>query len=451
MGNKATKEPVAPQKEPTEVQENPASETKEPGSKGNPENDKFQEEAATHLDSPADGGDCDYYIYQASDVNVFQVWKRFKDEGKITITWEEFQALNAGTVLTSVKPGDKLCFPKGTITKEPEKEEDKESGKTSFTVGGDPTGTRVIRVAWTIDDGPQTNTEAMHKTGLGGLLNTTWYVQRNRITEAKYPALKQKQDAGGEIAIHSFHKKLDHAGWFPLKEPYSGAMGVWPAGTTEDIIMAELVAFHKELKDHGINPKFVRLPTGLNTELYDYGRTLGLSDGKAKEIRTKIINGESIANDGTAAGIMLRDFNKVKDTLNSEDLILWGGASEAHTISPNSWQAEASGNYYRTDDVTKTVSSERAENKKDAPYDNPGAFERKVDKMIADNLNSTSLVVLAHDSTSQDVSAVAADKKKMEEYALSKKVKIEYHTMSSLFNNVTGENADKLDVNYPKN
>lgn len=39
----------------------------------------------------------------------------------------------------------------------------------------------------------------------------------------------------------------------------------------------------------------------------------------------------------------------------------------------------------------------------------------------------------------------------MEAYALSRNVKIEYHTMSSLYQIVTGTDPAALDVNYKKN
>ena len=64
------------------------------------------------------------------------------------------------------------------------------------------------------------------------------------------------------------------------------------------------------------------------------------------------------------------------------------------------------------------------------------------------NLSSGSLVILAYDSSQADAKAVAQDKKEIERLSEIRGVVVGYHTMSSLFQNVTGKDPEKLDVKY---
>jgi len=125
----------------------------------------------------------------------------------------------------------------------------------------------------------------------------------------------------------------------------------------------------------------------------------------------------------------------MKTTLSSLGLHLWGGTSKASEIQNMSWEAETSGVESRADTTTYHVSAERAKNPK-AASDNAGVFERTVDRVTEDKPHS--LVILAHDTTSNDIKEVGIDNVKMNEYALSKGVRIEYCTMSQLYEKVRG-------------
>ena len=64
------------------------------------------------------------------------------------------------------------------------------------------------------------------------------------------------------------------------------------------------------------------------------------------------------------------------------------------------------------------------------------------------NQNVDSLAILAHDKYLVDAKAVAQDKKEIERLSEIRGVVVGYYTMSSLFQNVTGKDPEKLDVKY---
>lgn len=110
----------------------------------------------------------------------------------------------------------------------------------------------------------------------------TWYVVYSNILNDKegyLKALKARQDAGGEIAIHSPHPKIDHMNWFPAtrkgtekgerSKTEDAKGGHYRYNSVEDT-MKDLTAFQKLLTGYGIKTKFVRLPGGLVSELAEY-------------------------------------------------------------------------------------------------------------------------------------------------------------------------------------
>jgi len=238
--------------------------------------------------------------------------------------------------------------------------------------------------------------------------------------------LKTIQDNGGEIGIHSFNSdsKMSHAFWFPSSNPDHHSY------TNIDTAMTALREFYKILTDACLKIKFVRLPGGLISELMKYLDDLGVSN--PNNVAKEIISGKKI--EGKAAQVVA-DFEKMKTTLSSLGLHLWGGSSKASEISNLSWEAETSGVESRADTTTLHVSPQRARSSK-ASKDNPGIFERTVD--IVTEEKPRSLVILAHDTTSNDIKEVGIDNTKMNEYALSKGVRIEYCTMSQLYEKVRG-------------
>ena len=125
----------------------------------------------------------------------------------------------------------------------------------------------------------------------------------------------------------------------------------------------------------------------------------------------------------------------MKTELASLGLHLWGGSKSAAEIQTQSWEAETSGVYKRADSTTYHVSPERAKNPKSAE-DRAGVFERTVNLVTEDVPRS--LVILAHETTSNDIKEVGFDDAEMNAYALSKGVRIEYCTMSQLYEKVSG-------------
>ncbi|MEE8294892.1 MAG: polysaccharide deacetylase family protein, partial [Sphingomonadales bacterium] len=305
-----------------------------------------------------------------------------------------------------------------------------------YEVGGDTTSFKIIKIAWTFDDGPVGKTEAMRKSL--GLTHATWYIMFNEIMnneKKNIEDLKEIQKSGGEIAIHSFHKDDSHVAWFPMSTK----------GSYRDIeaAMNDLAIFKTYLTGKELKVKFVRLPFGLITELSQYLADQGVySEEKTKRltIAKQIIKG---AYEGSEVGALKvkTDFEFMKTKINGLGLHLWGGSrNNGREISYQSWEAETSGVPSRADDTTTEVSEARKKQQLSVPAkdkDKAGRFEGIVNK-VATGGRSHSLVILAHETTQEDVDAVKVDKDKMEEYATSKKVKIEYYTMSGLYKALRG-------------
>ena len=319
-------------------------------------------------------------------------------------------------------------------------------------VGDDAVGT--LHIAWTFDDGPTAESDDMEQV-MGGD-RATWYVVRRNIMEnkeANLKALKAKQDAGGEIAIHSPHPTIDHINWFKTRGqsayPYPGYPDIGTA-------IADLRFFKKMLDQEGITPRFVRVPGGMVSELTEYAAALGADhslkkyDGAktaAMYLAYKIIAGDSYSSISKVIGdtvthkkahaTITADYQALKAALNSMNLLSWGGDSDPMKIEAQSWDAESSG----------TGLSNTAEKRS----------KSAVDK-IAKGGKDRSMVILAHDTRPRprydtkpkalNVAAVEQTKREMERYAMDRKVQIEYHTMSSLFQQVTGKNVDEIEVNY---
>lgn len=374
------------------------------------------------------------YYYQETDENAFRAWKRLKEEGKTSLSWSEFAEMNGGEeALTHVKAGAPLKLGSAKSS----------SSTPGVEAAGDLESNKIMYVAWTIDDGPFGNTTELMKTkGLEGVKNVTWYIQRWRMGsgDAKYNEMKSIQDAGGEIAIHSFHPTSDHVPWFPLTK---GAKAyTFPyAGQDQSVLMADLKSFHAKLETYGIKPKFARLPGGLTSELYTYATNQGYGSEDAKKIRTSVLEGKDVSSFGEKAVQIQKDYKLLKSTLSELDLLLWGGGMVPEQIKGQSWEAETSGSPYRTDNATKKVSSQRS-----GKETNPGVFERRIAGM--GDGEKRSLVVLAHDTLAADSDAVLQDKKEMERIAKDQGIRIEYVTMSTLFEHNTGENTESYDVNY---
>lgn len=294
--------------------------------------------------------------------------------------------------------------------------------------GGDTSSDKIIRVAWTFDDGPHPQTGPMRQVMESkGITATTWFVQYNRINrdrQTKVAKMLEIQRLGGEIGLHSMHPSSDHVAWFPMtnKTSYDNM----------DTAMSDLETFHTFLTRKGLTVKFVRLPYGEASELVSYLDEAGY-EGDAYQATLDIIAGKTVSE---KAQQVKADYDKMQAALKSLGLHLWGGsgAGEPET-APYSWQATVSGHKDRSDNLTLHVSAERQRHPNQT-RDKPGKFERTVDAVTLDQPGS--LIILAHDTFPEDVAEVQADVETMEAYAKLKGVKIEYYTVSGLYGVLRG-------------
>lgn len=148
------------------------------------------------------------------------------------------------------------------------------------------TARSILRVAWTLDDGPTTFTESMRATL--GQRRGTWYIMRSRLPGAgtaltqRLAEMKKLQDAGHEFAVHSFHPTLDHTAWFPVQ-----LSGTHRGYERVDDSMRDLRAFVKLLRDNGLRIAFVRHPGGLFSELRKYVVDRGVLAGPEEDARSR--------------------------------------------------------------------------------------------------------------------------------------------------------------------
>jgi polysaccharide deacetylase len=311
---------------------------------------------------------------------------------------------------------------------------------------GDLSSKAIVYVSWSFDDGPTAVTKEMEKVAT---IPGTWFVMRNEVgTGAKAASvlkdLKKKQDAGQEIGIHSMHPTGSHVAWFP------GTSGEYYTDIKD--AMKDLGDFHKQLTGAKIDIKFVRAPTGLYSELMSYLLALGIPDEKYRNpVARAILHGKPIpkrpADAGTGspkdagttdAGVASEaaaikkvsdDVDFMKKALASLRVHEWGGVA-GEDPAPQGWEGgsepkEATAHKMVDNAVTKFIGV--------ADLAKPGVPH--------------SLVLLAHDTPVEPepkggpwnrVQKVAQDMKVMEAYATSKKVRIEYVTMSDLYSKRVG-------------
>lgn len=323
---------------------------------------------------------------------------------------------------------------------------------------GDLQGKKTVLVAWSFDDGPVAATDTL-KSKLG-VNNVTWFiVKKNMLTQtgkwdkniARYKAI---QDAGGEIGLHAQHETVDHIIWFPA-----------PKGTKYECYdkietaMAELKTFKAELEKGGVKSKFTRLPGGLISQLAAYARHFGFAKNSTKAA-TAVLNGKSFESLGlpgppdtlkklkTSFQKIETDFATFKTSLKGMKVLLWANTKNPSQIKPMSWEAESSGTLSLNDNITYSVTLKAEREKKYPGYSTKiaGKFERLADKMKDGERRSW--LILAHDTSDKNIAAILEDKATMEAYATKKGIKIEYVTMSTLFNRTTGKDAEKFKPDY---
>lgn len=320
--------------------------------------------------------------------------------------------------------------------------------ETSPSIPLEQSPERTIRIAWTFDDGPKSETSEMREMlKKQDIVQTTWFIQRDLYEESpkKHAAFyREIIDAGGEIGIHAVHPKLNHASWL---------LGKTRLGHNYHKSVKKAIRnfkkFKKRLQKDGIEVKFVRLPTGLYTELLDYLHYLEVPYKEAEKLSREIIKK---VNDDTYE-VASEDYqNQIQQVyedaltliqaIHQEGVHLWGGTS-TDKIVPQTWEAESSGVSNRMDNITEVVDPEAEK----ITY-RPGLFERMSKQITSQKkVGPRSLVILAHDISSantgspqeDDIQAVEKDIERMKVIAQENNLILEYYTMSELYTILTGK------------
>jgi hypothetical protein len=285
------------------------------------------------------------------------------------------------------------------------------------------------RIAWTFDDGPTAATPqmvtAVERTGLRG----TWFIMRNLLgSGAAYTSsieqLKRLEQGGHEIAIHSMHPTVSHVCWFPIQSP----VGCGNAYTTMAQAMTDLSDFTSLLRSEGLTIRFVRVTTGLVSELTRYLLSGGVQDANrvARRIIGEQLTEEEIVAMGQRAAHVRQvksDFETLKTTLQSLSLHEWGDRGPGQSeIGAQSWEIEsAPTGVGRTDSLTREWVLGRLRSLKRRPT------------------RSGFSVILAHDLARADVEEASRDINAIDELATQESVRVEYYTMSNLFQVVRGQ------------
>jgi len=367
----------------------------------------------------------------------------------------------SGDVDAGKLPSNAKQTPSQSGEQEPEVKADQKQetpAAKNVTYRGDVKGDKRLLVAWSIDDGPRGKvTEKMKKEGMGGIPQATWFIQYHNIKTEDWENMRNIQSAGGEVAIHSFYEDDDHAAWFPkVKGPAYGSLHIEDSMATR---MEMLKAFAKKLSDEKIFPKFVRLPGGLVSELENYTTQVGFKTADASAIANAIIGGKDVTSYGAEAEKIAADFAFLKKSLNELNLLLWGSGDLSVNTNPTAigrqeWTAETSGASGRHDYTTDVVDPSSKTQSNTKLLGGHGSFEKLIATLKPGDVRG--MVVLTHDTLTQksgekgqdDVRAVKEDREHMEKTCAEKAIVLEYHTMSSLFTEVTGKDISTYKAEY---
>jgi len=278
-------------------------------------------------------------------------------------------------------------------------------------------GNKVVRLAWTVDDGPTPLTPGM-STALSPRA-ATWFVMSNQLGAgtARTNSIAQlvtRQTAGDEIGIHSMHPTIPHAAWFPINLGAAVPKGY----NTTALAMADLTSFTGELRTAGLKVHFGRMPGGELSEVKKYVEQAGGAASTSQTAARALLSGNTPPV-GTPAAV-ITDVALVMSTLSTLNLHLWGGSATGPEVTSNTWEAESSGVPARTNDVVNR-------------------FTGVVDALASGSRTRPgSFIILAHDTTQADITQAGANISAMEQYAVSKGVRVEYYRMGDLYQIVRG-------------
>jgi hypothetical protein len=277
-------------------------------------------------------------------------------------------------------------------------------------------GAKIVRLAWTVDDGPTSHTPAMNAKLSPRA--ASWFVMSNQLGKgadraAALKGLEGRQKAGDEIAIHSMHPDVAHSAWFPISLD-----GVAQGYKSTSDAMKDLTAFTTELRGASLNVHFARMPGGEISEVEKYVKKEGGSSGTSRSVAQALLSGSTPS--PAAPPTVAADVSLVMQTLKTLKLHLWDGSASGPELRRNTWEAESSGVPARTNDVATR-------------------FEGVVNQLASGaRTTPASFVILAHDTTAADVAMAEKNIGLMEAYAISKGVRVEYYTMASLYQTLRG-------------
>jgi hypothetical protein len=278
-------------------------------------------------------------------------------------------------------------------------------------------GSKIVRLAWTIDDGPTPHTGSMASTM--SPRPSTWFIMSNQLgtgsaRSAAMTTLVNRQSGGDEIGIHSMHPTIGHSAWFPINLGTSVPKGY---NTTADA-MTDLRAFTSELRGAGLGVHFGRMPGGELSEVKKYVEDQGGSPATSEATASALLAERTPAE--AAPAVVATDVALVMSTIRSLNLHLWGGSSTGPEVTRNTWEAESSGVPDRTNDVVRR-------------------FKGVVDRLAnGSRTTPASFVILAHDTTADDVTQAGTNIAEMETYATDRGVRVEYYSMAGLYTLLRG-------------
>ena len=285
-----------------------------------------------------------------------------------------------------------------------------------------------IDISWTFDDGPTEFTfdllKFLHKKNC---IPATWFIARHNLYKFdSYSYLAGLQEIGHEIAIHEIHPTIGGKSWFPA--PSNSYLSIRDA-------VDDLKIFCKELSSLGVVPHFVRLPYGEFSELTTYLKTVACPEDQVFQIALNIIDGKSIP---TKFNFVQKDYTFLLKSLKQLGLLIWSGSGKEFPLLGggnylyNSWQAESAG--ITSGRGADNVTMRQAKCRKDSGIveERMGLFEEAVFQVKTKKIER-SLVILAHDTSEEDVNKICQDINWMESFTSANGLKIRYKTLSQLF------------------